>query len=145
MGLKPGLIASIYRLQDMPEDLKGWKSWARKLDRQWRQYEEKQRLSKATKPATSGGNSSKDEPKKTHSKEPTFLETNVATRRDATGVTFEGHGQPMDLNEARRKGLCFNCGKQGHIGRNCPAKMKVNVRQMVAEFDKDQIDELKKA
>ncbi|EKM58883.1 uncharacterized protein PHACADRAFT_205102 [Phanerochaete carnosa HHB-10118-sp] len=48
----------------------------------------------------------------------------VQTRRDGTGVTFGGRGQPMDLDQARRQGLCFRCGQQGHISRNCPNRQQ---------------------
>ena len=26
--------------------------------------------------------------------------------------------------EAMKKGLCFGCGKQGHLGRDCPTKKR---------------------
>ncbi|EKM49044.1 uncharacterized protein PHACADRAFT_202086 [Phanerochaete carnosa HHB-10118-sp] len=42
------------------------------------------------------------------------------TRRDGTGVTFGGRGQPMELDQARRLGLCFRCREKGHLSRNCP-------------------------
>ena len=143
-GLKPGLVASIYRLQEMPKDLAGWKTWARRLDRQWRQYEEKQRLNKQAKASTTK-EPTKDETKKTTAKQTVLHQSEgVPTRRDATGLIFGGRGQPMDLDEARRKGLCFRCGRQGHIGRDCPDKKRADVRRMFSALDEDQIDELKK-
>ena len=140
-GLKPGLVASIYRLQEMPTDLAGWKTWARRLDRQWRQYEEKQRLNKQAKASTT----KEHETKKTTMKQTASHQSEgIPVRRDATGLIFGGRGQPMDLDEARRKGLCFRCGRQGHIGRNCPDKKTTDVRRMFSTLDEDQIDELKK-
>ncbi|EKM49241.1 uncharacterized protein PHACADRAFT_201863 [Phanerochaete carnosa HHB-10118-sp] len=48
----------------------------------------------------------------------------VQTRRDGTGVTFGGRGQPMELDQARRLGLCFRCGEKGHLSRNCPNRQQ---------------------
>ena len=68
-------------------------------------------------------------------------------RRDATGVTFGGTGQPMEVSEARQKGLCFKCGMKGHIAKFCPNCNKVEVRQMIVgmtpEMRKLWMDELK--
>ena len=151
LGLSPGLAASIYRLERMPDTLSGWKTWARKLDRQWRQYEEKQKLRKAAKfvqpqpPPQSqtkvnfkekfrwpdaAGNASRTEP-------------DVSTRRDGTGVTFGGRGQPMDLDEARRKRLCFSCGAAGHQARFCPHRPRQDVRKVVSSLE-DKVDEMQR-
>ncbi|EKM49030.1 uncharacterized protein PHACADRAFT_202101 [Phanerochaete carnosa HHB-10118-sp] len=48
----------------------------------------------------------------------------VQTRRNGTGVTFGGRGQPMELDQARRLGLCFRCGEKGHLSRNCPNRQQ---------------------
>ncbi len=28
----------------------------------------------------------------------------------------------MDIDNARQRGLCFSCGKHGHVSRFCPKK-----------------------
>ena len=87
----------------------------------------------------------KDEKKKTTAKQTVLHQSEgVPTRRDATGLIFEGRGRLMDLDEARRKGLCFCCRCQGHIGQDCPDKKRADVRRMFSALDEDQIDELKK-
>ncbi|EKM48920.1 uncharacterized protein PHACADRAFT_202231 [Phanerochaete carnosa HHB-10118-sp] len=48
----------------------------------------------------------------------------VQTRRDGTGVTFGGRGQPMELDQARRLSLCFRCGEKGHLSCNCPNRQQ---------------------
>lgn len=52
-------------------------------------------------------------------------------RKDGTGTTFGGAGKAMDIDEACRKRLCFHCGGEGHIARDCPNKdRKFQVRKM---------------
>ena len=57
---------------------------------------------------------------------------NYTPSRPSTTVGLD-RGDPMDLSSVRRvssaekerrrsTGACFNCGKQGHIGRDCPQK-----------------------
>jgi len=66
--------------------------------------------------------------------------------KTSSGVTFGGSGKPMDIDEARRKGLCFNCGGSGHISRNCMQKRKTwNARTVVEGLDEDQRKELREA
>src|SRR4051794_23038903 len=31
-----------------------------------------------------------------------------------------GRGAPMDIDRARRQGLCFNCQERGHLAKDCP-------------------------
>jgi len=65
------------------------------------------------------------------------LQRSVEQKRPSAIPRTQGkptNGSPMQLDytsltpeesERRRKaGLCFRCGKQGHIGRNCPDKSK---------------------
>jgi Zinc knuckle/Retrotransposon gag protein len=65
-------------------------------------------------------------------------------KRTGTGVTYTGQGQKMDVDQARAKGLCFRCGKSGHMARNCPDKPKFQVRALTAELTKEEKEELAK-
>jgi Zinc knuckle/Retrotransposon gag protein len=65
-------------------------------------------------------------------------------RRTGTGVTYTGQGQKMDVDQAKAKGLCFRCGKPGHMARNCPDKPKFQVRALTAELTKEEKEELAK-
>lgn len=40
----------------------------------------------------------------------------------------------MDIDKARREGLCFKCGDQGHIGRNCPHNKPAQVRAATTDL-----------
>ena len=60
--------------------------------------------------------------------------TPVTATQTGTGVTFGGQGQPMDIGQAKAQGLCFNCHQKGHMSRNCPARKKAMVRQMLSEM-----------
>jgi hypothetical protein len=44
----------------------------------------------------------------------------------------------VELDIARTKGLCFQCGKPRHISRNCPDKGQFQVHTLVTEFTDDQ-------
>jgi Retrotransposon gag protein/Zinc knuckle len=65
-------------------------------------------------------------------------------KRTGTGVTYTGQGQKMDVDQAKAKGLCFRCGKSGHMARNCPDKPKFQVRALTAELTKEEKEELAK-
>ncbi|KAF9267271.1 hypothetical protein L218DRAFT_856241, partial [Marasmius fiardii PR-910] len=42
--------------------------------------------------------------------------------KDGTGTLYLGSGVPMDIDQYKHEGCCFDCGEKGHIGRNCPQK-----------------------
>lgn len=137
-GLKAGLVATIYRLPDMPTTLAEWKSCARKFDRQWRMFEEKQKLSRSEKVP-----GKQDSGRKESAAEQVPKKIFENGRYDGTGFTFGGRGQPMDVDQVRQRRRCFVCDQSGHVARFCPQKKRADVRRIAAGFDKDQIQELK--
>ena len=73
----------------------------------------------------------------------------MQTRRDGTGTTFGRHGQPMDIERAHRKGLCFNCGEKGHLSCDCLKPQKSTrtytrqvINRLLEEDHKDLLAEL---
>jgi hypothetical protein len=64
---------------------------------------------------------------------PTASTSQTGDRRTATGVTYGGSGQAMDMSvgrfridksKATAEGLCSKCGKKGHMARYCPNTKK---------------------
>ncbi|SJL16607.1 uncharacterized protein ARMOST_20133 [Armillaria ostoyae] len=45
--------------------------------------------------------------------------TSSTPKKTATGTTYGGRGQPMDIDTIK-SGNCFRCGEKGHISKNCP-------------------------
>ena len=65
-------------------------------------------------------------------------------KKTATGITFGGAGKPMEIDKARKEGLCFGCGKPGHISRNCPDKQKGwNMRSIAESLNEGEKEELR--
>ena len=52
----------------------------------------------------------------------------METKRDRTGVTFGGQGEPMQIGSL--KGNCYNCKKSGHFARDCPLGQKASDRYL---------------
>jgi hypothetical protein len=69
---------------------------------------------------------------------------NAPAQRTGTGTIYGGAGQKMDIDKARQSGLCFKCGKPGHISRNCPDRKAFQIRSIVEGLNDEEKKELKK-
>jgi hypothetical protein len=99
----------ILSLENPPKTLKEWYDWAAKLDNNFRRM---QRILGRNDRAKTG-NEKKVEPRRQWNiprRDPNAMDIDILTTE-----------QREDM---MRKGLCFGCGKPGHIGKNCPDKKK---------------------
>ena len=141
-AVNPSIIVRIYNESNPPTTYKAWKAKAqvfgnlsKKLD--IIRVRQQQRVAAATPSASRT-------PKLSSTYTPASAAP-VPVYKDATGVTFGGGGLPMDLDEMRRKGLCFTCKKRGHLARDCPdaPRRKVQVRGMFDSLDDSDKKELR--
>ena len=70
--------------------------------------------------------------------------TNIPTQKTGMGTAYGGAGQRMDIDKVRQSGLCFRCGKPGHISRNYPDKKEFQIRSIVECLTDEEKKELKK-
>src|SRR6266481_5793219 len=125
-AIHPRLCESIYHLEPMPSTWAEWKRKTSLLDNQWRRFRDTQ-------------------PKATSAKSSSFCPSSVApfaitassasSSKPSTPPAPSGP-QPMDLDHTNpvkrdpRSGLCFNCGKPGHITKVCRGPCTQNVRSV---------------
>src|SRR5260221_3943468 len=125
-AIHPRLHESIYRLKPMPSTWAEWKHKTSLLDNQWRRFQDTQ-------------------PKATSAKLSSFRPSSIAPFTTATSSTSSSKPsappvpsgpQPMDVDRTipvkrdPHSGLCFNCGKPGHIAKVCRGPHTQNVRSV---------------
>src|SRR5260370_23917275 len=112
----------------MPTTWAEWKHKTSLLDNQWRQFRDTQPKAATTKPSL-------------------FCSPPVATSTTTASSSFSKPSttavppapQPMDLDHTNPvkkdpcSGLCFNCGKPGHIAEVCRGPHAQNVQNVDAE------------
>jgi len=135
-GLNEKLVDKIYGLPYMPTTLQGWKDWARKLDRQWRQRETERKnlgltsagTSKASNPSSKSFKSPfpsfaaqpKQQPQQSSSQSSQVTQP-VTSARTPDVVPME-----VDSGWKRFKPLlCWKCKKPGHKAENCQASYNI--------------------
>jgi Ty3 transposon capsid-like protein/Zinc knuckle len=112
----------IMTLDNPPETLDNWYKWSAKLDHNFRKMQRvvgKARDNNNNKNSNSKGNA-KYEPKRTWNFQRKEKDPNAM---DVDALTLEKR------NEMMKKGLCFGCGEQGHLSRDCPKKKKPSTYQ----------------
>ena len=98
------LQRDLLKLPTPPKDLKEWYDWASRLDNNFRKL---QRIlgRNTTKP--------KEEPRRRWN-----FQKRDPDAMDVDALSDEKRAEMM------KKGLCFNCGKPGHLSRDCEEKKK---------------------
>src|SRR5258705_4951303 len=120
--IHPQLQESIYHLEPMPTTWLEWKHKASLLDNQWRRFQDMQ-----PKAATNQTFSSRPPP--------AIVSTAAASSPSSrpSAPTASSVPQPMDLDCTHLvkrdpcHGLCFNCGKPGHIVKVCQGPHAQNI------------------
>src|SRR5258707_10892334 len=114
-AIHPRLHKSIYHLEPMPSTWAEWKRKTSLLANQWRWFRDTQ--PKATSPKSSSFHPSSVAP---------FAAAASSTSSSKPSAPPVPSGpQPIDLDHTNpvkrdpRSGLCFNCGKPGHITKVC--------------------------
>ncbi len=98
---------------EVPTTYKGWKACLLHMDYNW--------CLKWVEGTTAGQVDSKPQAQKvTTPQKGDQASTYMLEKKTATGLTYGGHGAPMDINTAWAVAKCFQCSKLGHFKRNCP-------------------------
>ena len=126
-SLHQEISRGIITMEKVPVTYDEWKKRAIALDDSIRGYEDHRHQNRAQLFST---RRPPPPPPPQRSKPPAPTSTD---RKDATGTTFGGLGQPMEgisHAEARRRQVCFRCAKKGHWAKDCPFAQQV-IRQSV--------------
>ena len=98
------LQRKIMLLENTPVMLDDWYKWTKQVDKT---YKKMQRMLGQV-------------PAKTETKEEPKKRWNLA-KKDPNTMDIDSMSTEQRA-EAMKKGLCFRCGKQGHLNRDCPDK-----------------------
>src|SRR5712664_1703980 len=121
--IHPHLCESIYHLEPMPSTWAEWKRKTSLLDNQWRRFQD-------TQPKATSAKLSSFRPS---SVTPFAAAASSASYSKPSAPPVPSGPQPMDLDRTNpvkrdpRSGLCFNCGKPGHIAKVCRGPHTQNV------------------
>src|SRR5258708_5265668 len=124
--IHPHLRESIYHLEPMPSTWAEWKCKTSLLDNQWRRFRD-------TQPKATSAKSSSFCPS---SVPPFAVAASSASSSKPSAPPAPSGPQPMDLDHTNpvkrdpRSGLCFNCGKPGHITKVCRGPHTQNVQSV---------------
>lgn len=124
--LSESIVTKIYGSETLPTTYDGWKRKAIRFDNLERRLKEVRRQQTPQNPPVARKPEQSTTPRTTPNTAPTY-------KRDSTGTVFTGTGQPMNLDEARQKGVCYKCGLPGHIGKFCPNRQKTEVRATTSD------------
>ncbi|KAG1836447.1 hypothetical protein DFJ58DRAFT_171486 [Suillus subalutaceus] len=113
-----------------------WKAKAIEQDQLYRQREARRQRPHLPVPPPPRANSTQT-PRSTSSPQ----QSSSAT---PTMGTFSGQGLPMDVDACRRQGLCFKCGRHGHLAKDCLQGKPAAIRAVLEELPEEDKEDMKK-
>lgn len=112
------LQEQILTLQYEAEGIKGYYEWAQKFDAQFHKMQRVMGRTAQNKPEPS--KNWREPERQTETKKPDNSSRRFTfTRKDPNAMDIDKM-TPEVHAECMRKGLCFRCRKQGHLGKDCP-------------------------
>jgi hypothetical protein len=136
MAVHREIVNQILSMETERRTFDAWKKAAQKFDRVEQRRKEINRLRANPKP--------KQWSKQTTTTTTTTAEAGpVQTKKTASGVTFGGQGEPMNIDQMRKEGRCFKCREKGHLSRDCPTKVgngrKETFRALIQGAEREEI------
>jgi len=147
-------------MDNVPTTLQLWQDKAVQFDHQWRMEQAQERDARnhhqahtglqevpPTHPASISQQPITLIPTRLHhlavvsSEKPPLSSVLLSTSRPSS--TYARDPNTMDIDRARAQGLCFKCGKHGHLSRNCPNNPNCRYPAQARTFVQDLNDEEK--
>ena len=122
-GLKPSILDKIYALEKIPTDFTGWYTQASRINNQWHQVQEIKARNKGI-----------NLPIQQNYMMPRYTNTSMNTR-DPNAINVDCLTIEKQTSHYK-KGVCFNCHQPGHIGKECPNRIKKTTQNQPINFKK---------